>query len=317
MATTVNVTSNYAGQAALDIIIPAFKGSETIGNRLVTIQERVAYKWNIRKLTSTITSADATCDYTPTGTFNFTERVLTPKELQMQATLCKADFIAEWGAEEVMRRGANAKQLAAAIQRGAVQFMAEELGDNLEDNVWHGVEASAGQFDGFVTRMLADGDVIDVTGSAIGTDPDSTATTYVIDALQLMIDALPKSIYKKSDTVIYIPRDVHAAYTRVLGGFGTAGLGANGVGANGFNGEKVMNYNGFTLLYAPGLQDGYMVGARQSNLVFGTSLVSDFNNVKVVDTSNTLADDNVRFSAKYTAGTQYGFGDEIVLGVFS
>lgn len=318
MATTVNITSNYAGQAALDLILPAFKGSDTIGNQLITVEERVAFKWNVRKLSGTLSSTDATCDYTPTGTFDFTERVLQPKELQLQGTLCKRDFVQMWDAEEVMRAGANAKKLAAVVQRSVVRLMAENVGDDLEDNVWHGVEASAGQFDGLITRMLADSDVIDVTGNGISTDPDvdASAGTYVIDALQAMIDALPKSIYRKSDVFIYIPRDVHAAYTRVLGGFGTAGLGANGVGAQGFNGEKVMNYNGFNLVYAPGLLDGYMVAAQKGNLTFGTSLIADFNEVNIVDTSETLADDNVRFSIRYTAGTQYAYGNEIVLGQY-
>ena len=56
-----------------------------------------------------------------------------------------------------------------------------------------------------------------------------------------------------------------------------------------------------------------MVAAQKSNLYFGTGLLSDQNEVRVIDTSETLGDMNVRVIMRFTAGVQHVFGGDIVL----
>ena len=36
----------------------------------------------------------------------------------------------------------------------------------MEQNIWNGTDANAGEFDGFKTTLLADADVVDVAGQA-------------------------------------------------------------------------------------------------------------------------------------------------------
>jgi hypothetical protein len=48
-------------------------------------------------------------------------------------------------------------------------------------------------------------------------------------------------------------------------------------------------------------------------LFFGTGLLSDHNQVKVIDMADIDGSQNVRIVMRYTAGIQHGIGGDIVL----
>ena len=55
------------------------------------------------------------------------------------------------------------------------------------------------------------------------------------------------------------------------------------------------------------------MAAEKSNLYFGTGLLSDHNEVKVIDMADIDGSQNVRIVMRMTAGVQYGIGSDIVL----
>ena len=55
------------------------------------------------------------------------------------------------------------------------------------------------------------------------------------------------------------------------------------------------------------------MAAQKSNLFFGTGLLSDHNEVKLIDMADIDGSQNVRVVMRFTAGVQYGVGSEIVL----
>jgi hypothetical protein len=55
------------------------------------------------------------------------------------------------------------------------------------------------------------------------------------------------------------------------------------------------------------------MAAQKSNLYFGTGLLSDYNEAKIIDMSDIDGSQNFRVIMRYTAGVQYGIGSEIVL----
>jgi hypothetical protein len=69
----------------------------------------------------------------------------------------------------------------------------------------------------------------------------------------------------------------------------------------------------YDIAICPGMSDNTMMVAQKSNLWFGTNKTSDLNSVKIKDMSDVDLSDNVRFSVKYFAGVQYGWGNEIAL----
>ena len=58
-----------------------------------------------------------------------------------------------------------------------------------------------------------------------------------------------------------------------------------------------------------------VVAAQKSNLFFGTALLSDRNEVKVLDMADLDGSQNVRIIMRYTAGVAFGFGPDIVYQV--
>jgi len=179
----------------------------------------------------------------------------------------------------------------------------------METNIWTGANGTTGQFDGFITTLGADSDVNDVTGTA------STAAN-IITELGKIADAIPSTVYGAEDMTIYLPSNMYRNYIRALGGFGASGLGAAGTdnkGTQWYNGGAGLQFDGIQIALATGLSDNDAVAAQKSNLFFGTGLLSDQNEVKVIDMADLDGSQNVRVVMRFTAGIQHGIGTEVVL----
>jgi hypothetical protein len=61
------------------------------------------------------------------------------------------------------------------------------------------------------------------------------------------------------------------------------------------------------------MPSGVTIAAQKSNLFFGTALMSDKNEVKVLDMADLDGSQNVRIIMRYTAGVQFGIIGDIVL----
>jgi len=136
----------------------------------------------------------------------------------------------------------------------------------------------------------------------------------VIDELGKVVDAVPSALYGREDLFIYVPQNVARAYVRALGGFGSSGLGANGVENRGtlwYNGSDLA-FDGVRIFVANGLSDDTMVATTRDNLYFGTGLLQDHNEVKLLDMADLDGSQNVRFIMRYTAGVQYANIEDIV-----
>ena len=75
---------------------------------------------------------------------------------------------------------------------------------------------------------------------------------------------------------------------------------------------NVLYFDGIKIFMANGLAANAMVATTKDNLYFGTGLLSDHQVVKVLDTADTLGDQNVRVIMRFTASVQYGVVEDIV-----
>jgi hypothetical protein len=186
--------------------------------------------------------------------------------------------------------------------------VAAKAAENNEISIWRGANATAGQFDGLVTLATADSTVVDVVGTAV-------TASNVIAEMGKVVDAIPAALYGKEDLYIYVSQNVARAYVRALGGFAASGLGANGTNAQGtqwFNNGS-LSFDGVKIFVANGMANNFMMAAEKSNLYFGTGLLADHNEVKIIDLADVDGSQNVRVVMRYTAGVQYGIGSDIVL----
>ena len=66
------------------------------------------------------------------------------------------------------------------------------------------------------------------------------------------------------------------------------------------------------IFVADGLASNKAIAAQKSNLFFGTGLLSDQNEVKVIDLADIDGSQNVRVIMRFTAGVQYAIVEDIV-----
>jgi len=305
MATTTSLTSTYAGKDAAGYIASALLEGNTIAKGGITVKQNVKFKEVIKKLaTDANVIKDATCDFDATGTVTMTERILQPEEFQVNMQFCTKDFVASW---EAISMGFSAynnppKDFSSYMLGHVAGLVAEST----ETNIWEGANASAGQFDGFVPLALADSDVIDVASHA------AVTSSNVVDKLGSIVDAIPSALYGKEDLHIYISQNIARAYVRALGGFAATNSGVDAK-SHMWYGDQALSFDGVKLFVANGLNDDTAMAAQKSNLYFGTGLLSDYNEAKIIDMANLNGSQNFRVIMRYTAGVQYGIGSEIVL----
>ena len=253
--------------------------------------------------------ANATCDFTPSGTVTLTERVLTTEEFQVNIQLCKLDLAQSWQSASM---GYSAfKTLPKTFADFLIAHVAAKVAAKIETTIWAGTNATAGEFDGFKTLMLADTDVIDVLG-LVGVNLN---VGNVITEIGKTVDAIPASLYGNEGLRIYVSQKIAKLYVRALGGFAASGLGANGVNAQGTqwytNGS--LSFDGIPIFMANGLGADNMVATTVDNLYFGCGLLNDNSLVKTIDMADIDGSNNVRVILRYNAGIQYGIGGDIVL----
>jgi hypothetical protein len=305
MATTTSITTTYAGEFAGKYIAAALLSGTTLDKGLVEIKPNVKFKEVIKKVATDNIVKNATCDFDPTSTLTLTERILQPEEFQVNLQLCKKDFRSDW---EAVQMGYSVyDNLPPSFTDFLLAHVAEKVAQRIETNIWAGANATAGQFDGFTTLFAADADVVDVVGTAV-------TAANVIEEMGKVVDAIPSVLYGKEDLTIYVSQKVAKAYVRALGGFGSAGLGAAGVDQKGtmWYGDQPLYFDGIRVAMVNGMPADDMVAAQSSNLYFGTGLLSDSNEVKVLDMGDLDGSQNVRVIMRFTAGIQYGFGSEVV-----
>ena len=303
MATSI--TTTYAGEFAGKYISAALLSADTIEGGGITVKPNVKYKEVIKTLSTNALVKDAACDFADQSTVTLAERVLQPEEFQVNLELCKKDFHNDW---EAVQMGYSAfDSLPPSFADFLIGHIAAKVAQKTEENIWQGATATAGEFDGFTALLAADSDVIDVTGTTV-------TAANVIAELGKVVDAIPTSVYGKEDLYIYVSQSIARAYVRALGGFGASGLGANGVnnaGTTWYNGGDLA-FDGVKLFVCSGMPDNDMVAAQKSNLFFGTGLLADHNEVKLIDMADLDGSQNVRVVMRFTAGVQHGIGADIV-----
>jgi len=305
------ITTTYAGEFAGKYISAALLSGSTLANNLITIKPNVKYKEVLKKVATGDIVANADCDFSESsGVLTLTERILQPEEFQVNLEVCKKDFVSDW---EAVQMGYSAySELPPSFSDFLIAHVADKVAQKVEQTIWNGTNATAGEFDGFLTTLGGDSDVNDVT-----TSETSVTAANVIGELGATVDLIPSTVYGKEDLTIYVSSNVYRAYVRALGGFGTiaSNAGANGTdnkGTQWFNGGA-LTFDGINVELAKGLPSNKMVAAEKSNLYFGTGLLSDHNEVKVIDMADIDGSQNVRIVMRYTAGIQHGIGGDIVL----
>jgi hypothetical protein len=303
--------ASYAGEFAGQYIAASLLSAKTLDNKYIEIHPNVKFKEIIQKLDVSGIVQDASCDFVTSGSVVLSEQVLTPKELQVNLQLCKQEFVDSW---QALQLGYSAfDTIPANFNDYLISYTGGKVAEATEIGIWQGTNTN-GSFTGFQTLFsasIAAGGATAVLPAKSGSViiSGSITSTNVISVFNSVVDTIPDTVYGKEDLLLYVGTGVAKAYQTALGG--------GAIGANGYNnqltvGEKPYNFNGIDIVMCPGMSANKIVAAQKSNLFFGTGLLSDYNEVKVLDMANIDGSQNYRVIMRYTAAVQFGIGQDIV-----
>ena len=278
--------NTYAGQFAGKYIAAALLSGETLAKDLITVHPNVAYKEVIRNWQNSVVVADATCDFTDSSSVTLGEYVLTTVEKQVNLQLCKNNLRTTW---ESAQAGFSAfEKLPTDFNAFLLAQVAAEVAQQVELGIWKTSMFYNGTADEGMIGYLLDNSAI--TSAVSG----ATTGSNVVTRLQGMLDASPSALYGKEGYQFYVGPSTMKAYQ--------AALSAGNYNFQFYVGEKPMNFQGIPVTMCPGLNDFDCVLGLKSDLHFGTGLLSDQNEVKVIDMADIDGSQNVRVIMRFTGG---------------
>jgi len=274
--------NTYAGLWSGKYVAAALLSGETLAKDLITLHPNVAYKEVIRNWQNSVSIDSATCDYTDNSSVTLGEYVLTTVEKQVNMTLCKNNLRTTW---EAAQAGFSAfEKLPATFEEFLLAQVAAEVAQGVELGIWKTNTFYTG---GMVQYLIDNSSIVRPFSGA-------TSGSNVVARLQEALDYSPAALYGKEGYQYYVGPVTMKAYQ--------AALSAGNYNFQFYVGEKPMNFQGIPVTMCPGLNDSDCVLGLKSDLHFGTGLLSDYNEVKVIDMSDIDGSQNVRTIMRFTGG---------------
>ncbi len=309
LATATNITTTYSGQFSGTYIAAALLSASTIDDGGLTIKSNISFKEVLKKLSTDALVKTATCDFDPTSTITLTERIIEPKNLQVNLNLCSNDFLSDWESQQ-MGFGL-ATTLPPTFSDFLIAHVAAEVAQSTEENIWRGdtAAASVNSFDGFEKLIAAAVTAAEIPAAQAITGVALTSLN-IIEEMSKVVAAIPNTLYGKEDLFVYVSSKAAKLYVQALGGFATGmtNNGVNNMGTTWFNNGSLM-INGVKVFVSPGLSDDKMYAAQRSNLYFGCGLMNSQNEVKVLDMRDLDGSSNIRMVMRFSAAVQFGTND--------
>ena len=295
-------TPTYAGELALPFVSAALKSGATLANGWIRTIDDVYYKAVINQIEGASLIADASCDFTDGGSVTITENVLTTKELAVNIDLCKKTMRQSWLAADT--GNSLNSNMPTAFSDYVIGHIAGLVAQQVENDIWTGADATGGEFEGFLTATTGIF-VTDGTVNAVTTVTPFTKTIIVVE-IEKVLDACSSEVLAKPDFALYVSPKTAFLYQQHLGSEGYS----NDYQAN----AKPSNIYGYPIYACPGMPDNQIVATYESNLVFGSNILTNMTEVRTIDMSPIDGSDNVRFIMRYAAGVQVGVGADIYWG---
>lgn len=287
----------YVEQRRLPLIGKANLGARTA--RLLTVQTGIKHSAALNLVATAIAFGDgSTCGWTPAGTTELSQRILTVGNIKINMSFCDRELLDKWAGYQV-RVAAEEREMP--FEEDFMNNISEAIAAAVEKAIWQGdtdsSDSTLNKFDGFIKLLEAESDVVEVA-IATGATP--------IEAVNAVLLAIPTEALH-DDTVIFASPEFVRAYGLAL------------VSANLYHHEGgrdmadiVIPGSNVCLIAAPGLAGTKkIVAGRLSNMFYGVDMMSDSETFKF-----WYSDDNQEFrlAVSFNAGVQVAYPDQIVVG---
>ena len=302
----INITNtNYNGEVLERLLTKATTGNQLVQRGLIRVVPNVRKKYSIPRLkTGTMLQKrkEMPEDADSKGDFNYSEKELVPHDFMAFTTFNPRSFEEIWRPYQPKGELVFA-QLPADVQNQLLDALAKqvnfELGGHFINGVYEDGEDDSRLFDGILTKIFADKEVLHV---------QADATESMITRLQKVRKATPDVLRANPNFVYLMSVNDADQYDDEL--TQRMAKGANWTDTN------AVRFKGTQIQALAQWPDGVIVGAvatpnDDSNLWAAVNLQDDFNVIQIDKLTN--AGERYFFKMLMMADTNDAFGEEIVL----
>lgn len=302
MGFIVNALPDYVKENADKLLYKIIFGASSI--QRFTKQLGVKGKAAINRLNTTPVFQDGSdCGFTPQGDATFTQRIIDAGLVKVNMEFCHLALIGKYAEYQVR---VNADQNAMPFEEEITNSIVDGIRNGMEKAVWQGDTASSDatlkHFDGLL-KVLNDAEgVVEVSLSG--------ATAWA--KLKEVLAKIPAHVLRKAGLKINVSPELFSAFTQELvekNLFHYAGpQNANPL-------EFVLPGTNIPVVSVDGLSGTKkVVAAVDDNIYYGTDMEGDS---EAIDLWFSKDNDKFRLKARWNAGVQVAFPDEVVVGTIA
>lgn len=303
----VTVTSAYAGEVLEQLLVRATTGNEMVAGGHIHVQPNVTKKFSIPRLKAgkmLQKRKETPVTANSKGDFAIDEKYLEPKDIMVYTEFNPRVFEAIWrpfqptGNLVFSELPANVQNQLLAELAKVVDF---ELGGEFINGVYHATDEGK-YFDGILTRIVADGDVVEIA------TPAALTQSNVIAKMKLVRAALPNGIRNNPNLKLYMSVTDGDSYEYELTDKPTKGQDYTNMNPERFKGIPIVKLADWPkdVIVAAVTSAGI-----DSNWWAGVSLVDDAEAILIDKVSNSS--EKYFFKMLMKADTNIVFGEDIVL----
>jgi hypothetical protein len=303
----VTITSAYAGEVLEQLLVRATTGNELVAGGHIHVQPNVLKKFAIPRLKGSNMlqrRKEQPVENDSVGGFTIDEKYLEPKDVMAFTTFNPRVFESIW---RPFQPTGNLvfEQLPANVQSALLAELAKvvdfQLGGEYINGVYHATDAGK-YFDGILTRIMADADVVDIA------TPAALVQSNIIAKLKLVRAAIPKAIKKNPNLKIFMSVEDGESFEYELTDKPTKGQDYTNMNPERFKGIQIV-----TLADWP--KDVIVAAATStgidSNFWAGVALADDAEAIQI--DKLTAAGEKYFFKMLMKVDTNIVFGEDIVL----
>ncbi|MGI9556201.1 MAG: hypothetical protein ACR2M9_04995 [Cyanophyceae cyanobacterium] len=297
----VTVNTTYSGLLATPFVAPAILSADSIANGYLSVLENVRHEAVLKKFTGGVI-ADRTCEFgTPSeGQMVLSDVTLTTAQLQVNEQICNKDLAQDWAAAQMQGADAGAPNAYAGF---ISQYVAKITAADVEKNIWHGkydhTDGAAGtgadqSFAGILNKYVAGAGTYENLNVGAWTG-DSAAVTGILTNLAALVALAPDAIAGDPDTNIYMSRKSANLYYQALAATYQLPF---------LNDGLVARYAGYNIIAPAGFPDDTAVLSKKDNMYFGTNVLTDMIEARILDLTAVTGDAVTRVALLFDAGCQ-------------
>lgn len=304
---SANVTvlpSTYAGLLATPFVAPAILSADSIANGYLSVIENVRFKANLKKFSGGAIQARS-CEFGATDSPNqmvLTDVVLETEQLQVNEQICNKDLAQDWAAAQMQGADAGAPNAYAGF---ISQYVAKITAADVENNIWSGKYyhvsgATTGtgtplSFAGIMNKYVASAGTHDDTKVGAWQGTVANVNTNILTRLGVLVANVPDAIAGDPDANIYMSRKSAGLYYEAL---------AQTYQLPFLNDGLVARYAGYNIITPAGFPDDTAVLSKKDNLYFGTNVLTDMIEARILDLTAVTGDAVTRCALLFDAGAQ-------------